>query len=408
VLKRLVSADLFEDPYPLFTRLRRDAPVWQLPGERAFLVSTWSLVNEAISRVHDFSNRFRYTLFSHDDGTLGALETGAIGPDVFAGADPPEHTAHRKMFFPELVHKKISALEPYVASMTDELLDRLVATDDADAAVMLAHPIPIRVVAERVIGFREPDIEQLRQWVFDGSRLVGGLMTLDQMAAMSEKVVGMAEWTNGQLDDALASATDHDVLGATAAGVREGKLTREEAAMTLMVLVGAGAETTTSLLGISIALLAEHPALQDELRTRPEMVPAFVEEVLRYQSPFRYHPRTAVRATQLGGVEIPDGALVLLLWASANRDADVFGDPDEIILDRPNASLHFGFGRGVHHCVGAPLARLEARVVLTKLLERTKRFALDDKRPARLAESVWIHRHEQLPITIERQGEGNA
>jgi cytochrome P450 len=396
---RLVAAEFWRDPYPLFERLRREAPVWRLPSENAFFVSTWELVADVTRRVEEFSNHFRYTAFAHDDGTLGFFETGAIGPDVFAGADPPVHTAQRRIFFSELVQKKIGAIEPYVAALTDELLDDLLAARGGDAATGLAHLLPMRVVAERVIGFREPDVEQLRRWVFEGSRLVGGLMTLDQMAALSGDVAAMP-WTDAQLDAALASPTDGDVLSAAAAAVRNGSLTHEEASFTLMVLVGAGAETTTSLIGIAIGLLAERPDLQEQLRADPAKVPAFIEEVLRFESPFRYHPRTAARAVELDGVKIPEGSLVLLLWSAANRDASVFERPDEILLERGNTHLHFGFGRGIHHCVGAPLARLEARVVLTKLLERTKSFAPDPDRPPRWSDSIWIHRHEQLPIAL--------
>jgi cytochrome P450 len=398
---RLSTAELRDDPYPLFTRLRRDAPVCQAPGEPAYLVSTWDLVAEATARVQEFSNHFRYTLFTRDDGSLGALETGTTGPDVFAGADPPAHTAQRKIFFPELVQRKIDALEPYVEALTIELLDVLLGGGGGDAAVGLAHPLPMRVIAERVIGFREPDLEQIRRWVFDGSRLVGGRLTLEQMASSSEDIAGMAPWTGAQLDDALASPTDGDVLSAAAAGVRSGGLTREEAAFTLMVLVGAGAETTTSLIGNAIGLLAARPDLQDQLRAEPGNVPGYIEEVLRFESPFRYHPRTAARPTELAGVEIPERALVMLLWGAANRDETVFERPDEIVLDRTNGHLHFGFGRGIHHCVGAPLARLEARVVVTALLQRTKWFELDSERPQRWADSIWIRRHEHLPIRCE-------
>jgi cytochrome P450 len=399
--ERLPVAALHHDPYPLFARLRREAPVWRLPGENAYLVSTWDLVAEATSRVQDFSNNFRFTLFRHDDGTVGVLETGAIGPDVFAGADPPAHTAQRKIFFSELVQKKIDTLEPYVLALANGFLDSLLNADACDAAVGLAHPLPMRVVAERVIGFREPDIDQLRQWVFDGSRLVGGLVTLDEMASLSEAVSAMAPWTAAQLDDAIASTAEVNVLGAAAAGVRDGRLTRDEAAFTLMVLVGAGAETTTSLIGNAIALLAQRPFLQEELRTEPAKVATFIEEVLRFESPFRFHPRTTTRPVEIGGVEIPERALVMLLWSAANRDEAVFDHPDEIRLDRRNGHLHFGFGRGIHHCVGAPLARLEARVVLTQLLARTRRFALHPDRPQHWADSVWIRRHEHLPLILE-------
>jgi cytochrome P450 len=398
---RLVAKEFWRDPYPLFDRLRREAPVWRLPGENAFLVSTWDLVADATRRVEDFSNHFRYTAFSHDDGTLGLLETGAIGPDVFAGADPPVHTAQRKIFFAELVQKKMDGLEPYVTAVTDELLDRLLSDGRGDAASALSHPLPMQVIAERVIGFRDPDVEQIRRWMFEGSRLVGGLLTLDQMASLSGEAAGLVTWTIAQLDNALASPSEGDVLGASATAVRDGLLTHDEASFTLMVLVGAGAETTTSLIGIAIGLLAEHPQLQQELRAAPTKVASFIEEVLRFESPFRYHPRTAAHAVEFGGVEIPEGALVLLSWSSANRDAAVFEAPDVIKLDRRNAHLHFGFGRGIHHCVGAPLARLEARVALTRLLERTKSFALDPDRAPRWSDSIWIHRHDELPVLLD-------
>ena len=140
--------------------------------------------------------------------------------------------------------------------------------------------------------------------------------------------------------------------------------------------------------------------LQAELRARPRSVPAFIEEVLRFDAPFRYHPRTAARTCELGGVEIPKGALVLLLWASANRDPAVFTEPDTIVVDRPNANLHFGFGRGTHHCVGAALARLEARVVLVRLLARTERFVLDTDRPEQWHPSIWVHGHDRLPLVL--------
>ena len=398
---RIVAAEFWRDPYPLFERLRREAPVWQLPGENAYLVATWPLVAEATRRVEDFSNHFRYTAYSHDDGTLGMLETGAIGPDVFAGADPPVHTEQRKIFFGDLVQRKIEAIEPFVTSLADHLLDELLGAGSPDAATGLSHQLPLRVVAERVIGFRDVDVDQLQRWMFDGSQMVGGLMTLDRMASFAVGAAGLVPWTDAQLDAAIASSTDGDVLSSTAAAVRSGVLTHEEASFTLMVLLGAGAETTTSLIGLAIELLARRPALQDELRREPIRVPAFVEEVLRYDAPFRYHPRTAARDTELDGVRIPEGALVLLLWASANRDETVFEHPDDFRLDRSNVHLHFGFGRGIHHCVGAALARLEARVVVTRLLARTRSFELDVDRPISWSPSIWIHRHDELPLVVD-------
>lgn len=401
----LASAELVDDPYPFLARLRREAPVWRVPGTDAFLVSTWALVAEATARVEHFSNHFRHAFFTDDDGALGLLDLGEGGaPDVFAGADPPAHTVHRKLFFPNLVQQKMEALAAPVAALAHELLDELLRGGRADAALGLADPLPIRVMAERVIGFHVADADRLQQWVFAGSRFLGGRLRVDEMGGVGAAAAGLLPWVTEQLDAALARVSDDedgDVLAAAARGVRAGVLTRDEAAFALMVLLGAGGETTTSLIGNAICILAERPDLQAELRAEPGRVPAFVEEVLRFESPFRFHPRTVRGPVELGGVEIPDGALVALLWGSANRDESVFERADDLVLDRPNARSHLGFGRGIHHCVGAPLARLEARVVLTALLERTARFELDPADPPRWVDSLWVRRHERVPIVVE-------
>jgi cytochrome P450 len=398
----MLADDLLLDPYPIFERLRRNAPVSKVEGENAYLVASWELVAEAVARPEDFSNHFRFALHRHPDGRLGAVETGGAGPDVFAGADPPDHGAHRQIFFPKLVRDRIESLEPYVAAMTDRILDALLARGRLDAATDLAHQVPVRVVAEKVIGFADPDCDAIRRWLFEGSWIMGGLMTLDEMASFGSEAIGLAGWTDDQLDravsDAGRGAAADSVLGAAAAAVRDRALTHEQAAFTLMVLVGAGAETTTSLVGIAIDLLARNPDLQQRLRANPTEFGAFVEEALRYEAPFRYHPRTVARDTSLGGFELPEGALVLLLWASANRDERVFDEPDQLRIGRRNVHLHFGFGRGIHHCVGAPLARMEARVILSRLLARTSEIAPDLSRRPRFSPSIWVHRHDALPI----------
>ncbi|MEX2032895.1 MAG: cytochrome P450, partial [Dehalococcoidia bacterium] len=182
ITDRLRGATLVDDPYPFYSRLRSEAPVWRAPGTDAFFVSTWDLVAEAVGRVQDFSNHFRHTLYSEEDGALGVLASQA-GPDVFAGADPPVHTEHRRLFFPELVQKKMQQLEGYVRALADRLLDTMLTDPHADAAAQLANPLPIQVMAERVIGFRDVDVTQTQAWVFAGSRFAGGLLRQDEMAA---------------------------------------------------------------------------------------------------------------------------------------------------------------------------------------------------------------------------------
>ena len=397
----LLTAPLVEDPYPFYDELRRHAPVWRVPGTNLFLVSSWSLAAEAAARVEDFSNHFRHTLFSSEDGTLGVVDNGEAGaPDVFAGADPPAHTAHRRVFFPELVQARMGQLEPAVVALADELLNGLLEEESFDAAAALADPLPLRIMAEGVVGFRDADLALVQRWVFAGSRVtLGGRLDLAGIAAAGAEAAGMWPWVAEQLEAALADPSGEDVLGAAAEGVRAGTLSADEAAFTLMVLLGAGAETTTSLIGNAVRILAEHPSLQDELRANLDLVPPFVEEVLRFESPFRFHPRLARGPVELDGVEIPDRAMVALLWGAANRDPAVFERPGEFVLGRSNIRQHLAFGRGIHHCVGAPLARLESRVVLSRLLTRTRRVAL--AHAPRWVDSLWIRRHERLPVVVE-------
>jgi cytochrome P450 len=288
-----------------------------------------------------------------------------------------------------------------VLARADALLDVALASDRFDAAPLLANPLPLAIMAERVIGFRDSDPADLQRWVLDGSRLVSGRLRLDEMGDAAGTVAGLWPWVDGQLETALASPGSGAVLDAAADGVHRGVLTRAQASFTLMILLGAGGETTTSLIGNAIRILAERPALQADVRAHPELVPMVLEETLRFESPFRFHPRLARGPTTLGDAEIPDRAMVALCWASANRDEHEFVHPDAFDIERPNPRHHMAFGRGIHFCVGAPLARLEARVVVARLLERTRQFALDAADPPQWVDSVWIRRHERLPIVVD-------
>jgi len=399
--RRFVGAAMIEDPYPFYAQLRREAPVWQLPGTDAYLVATWDAIAEAAGRVEEFSNHFRHLLYTQDDGTLGLLhQPEASQLDVFSGADPPAHTVHRKVFASGLSPRRVELLEEEVTRLVDALLDTLLSSGRPDAASQFVDPLPAEVIASSVIGFADADTRQLHAWVTAGSHIMGGRLRLEDVADRGASVADMPGWVGAQLDDASVHGRD-DVLSVAAEGVRDGRLTRDEAVMALMIFVGAGVETTTGLIGNAVRLLAEDPALQQRVRTTPTLVAPLVEEVLRLESPFQFHPRTALRPTTLAGTAIPADALVLLLWASGNRDARAFDTPNELVLDRPTTPAHFGFGRGIHHCVGAPLARLEARIALTRLLQRTRVFGLDPSDPPIRSDNLWIRRQESLPLLID-------
>jgi cytochrome P450 len=230
--------------------------------------------------------------------------------------------------------------------------------------------------------------------------MLGSTVSLEHLL---ELVAGVGEIEAWIADQLVAAATDpgDDILGSVALGMEGGALAVEEGTIILHTLLSAGGESTTSLLGSAVRMLAEQPGLQERLRTSPSLIPAFVEEALRLESPFRYLMRSVPSDTSLAGEDIPGGAVVLLFWGAANRDPAEYDHPDDVDLDRRVLRNHVAFGRGIHHCVGAPLARLEAAVVLRVLLERTSNIALDREQAPRWVDSLLIRRYERLPIRLD-------
>jgi cytochrome P450 len=188
------------------------------------------------------------------------------------------------------------------------------------------------------------------------------------------------------------------------AAVAAGELDFSEGLVIMHTLLSAGGESTTSLLGSAIHMLALDPELQARLRDEPQLVVPFVEEAMRLESPFRYHLRHATRTTELHGVRIAAGSTMLLFWGAANRDPAEYERPDEVLLDRPTPRHHVAFGRGIHFCVGAPLARLEAQIVLTQLLAGTEHLALDPDHPPARVNSLMVRRFSALPLVVKASG----
>jgi cytochrome P450 len=199
-----------------------------------------------------------------------------------------------------------------------------------------------------------------------------------------------------------ATAYEDGLIGIVKQAVDDGELSDLEAFGILSVIIAAGGESTTSLIGTAARLLAEDTELQEALRREPAKIATFVEEALRFDPPFRGHYRVTTRDTQLAGVDVPAGSHLLLAWPAANRDESVYDAHDEVRLDRPRARNHVGFGWGIHLCVGAPLARMEAKVAVETLLARTTRVRLDaDRMPLRYHPSLLVRRLEALPLVLD-------
>ena len=394
----LLDPAVIDDPYPFYRELQARAPVWEIPGTGIFTVATSRLVTEATGRTEDFSSNMKCLLYRDDAGQPCRLTFGDAASQALASADPPMHTRHRDAVFPELIAKRMAALEPDIADLAGECVTRALERGTAEFMTVIGNVVPITITS-RLIGFRDADVDQLLSAAFDSTALVGSALTFDELMRLVTRSGEIQDWIAEQVT-AAKQDPGTDILGAVATAVNSGVFGDPEASSILHILLSAGGESTTSLLGNAVRLLAERPDLQAHLRSNPEQIPRFVEEVLRLESPFRYQMRSVPRDTTLGGVSIPADSTVLLLFGAANRDATEFDRPDEIDLQRHQPRQHLAFGRGIHYCVGAPLARVEARIVLSVLLDRTASITLDPEHEPRWVESLIVRRHEELPIQL--------
>lgn len=398
--RALLEPAVVDDPYPFYDQVRAVAPVWRVPGTSVVLVTSFASVSEAVNRPQDFSSNLGGLIHRGADGLPALIPFGGDETDVLATADPPVHTVHRGAVFPELVARRMAELRPEVDELALSFLVPALDRGRFDVMDAVANAVPIRVVS-RLVGWQDEDPDVLLAAAFDSTKILRATRPLDEVEAAMVRTAAVGGWIAEQLRGAL----DHPcegLLGVLAEAVDRGELQFSDGLVILHTLLSAGGESTTGLLGNAVYLLAGDPALQATLRADPDLLTPFIEEVLRVESPFRQHMRQVRHDTELQGVEIPAGSIVLLMWGAANRDPAEYDHPDEIRLDRPSPRHHVGFGRGIHLCVGAPLARLEADVVLRRLLELTSGIRLDPDRPVAREDSLMIRRFQQLPVIVER------
>jgi cytochrome P450 family 144 len=392
----LLDPAVLQEPYDFYATLREQAPVWRVPGTDVVVISSFALLSEAVTRTEDFSSTMTCLLYRDSDGLPARLSFGDAATPTLAAADPPVHTTHRRAVFPELVARRMRTREDDIRALSASNVAKAMRENNFDFMATIGNVVPITVVA-KLIGFRDIEPMQLLEAAFDSTTMVGGTMSLDELNALVTRTGIIQAWITDQVMN-VSDADDDGILLAVRRALDAGILQMGEVTTILHTLLSAGGESTTSLLGNAVRMLAENPALQQQLRAQPELVDLFVEEVLRLESPFRQMLRSVPRDTTLGGVDIPADSTVLLMFAAGNRDPAQFVNPDSVDLTRGSPKRHLAFGQGIHFCVGAALARIEARAVLQAVLEQTRDFALDADRQPEWVDSLLVRRHQQLHV----------
>ena len=364
-----------DDPYPYFDALRDRSPVWQEPHFGVFMVTGH---DEALA-VYNDSVRFSscnvvsgpFVPFPEplegDDVTAVIARHREVLPfsDQLPSFDPPEHTAHRALMMRLLTPGRLRENEEFMAGLSGRLLEQLIATGRCDVVEDYAKPFALLVVAE-LEGVPEEDHPRFAEGFGGGTKQ----LTHKPLEFLYEQFAAYIE-------DRRRQPRDDIMTKMATATFPDGAVPEvHDVALLAANLFTGGQETTVRLLSFALRILAERPDLQDRLRADRTLIPGFVEETLRYESPLRAQFRMAKVRTTLGEVAVPAGATLLLLPGAANRDPRKFDDPGTFDLERANAIYHLAFGHGIHHCAGAHLARAEGRVTINRLLDLTTTFSI--------------------------------
>jgi cytochrome P450 len=386
--------DFIQDPHPLYRDLRSKGPVHPVilgKGVRAWLVTGYddarTLLND--HRLSKDNARAR-ELFP--PGTAGGNDS-LLSANMLH-TDPPDHTRLRALVAKAFTARAVARLQPRIEHVVGDLLDRLPTESTVDLVQSFALPLPISMICS-LLGVPSADHDKFADWTRPFVTESGPDDIREAEAATTEYLTGLIA--------AKREAPNEDVLSALAqVSDRGDRLSADELLAMAFLLILAGFETTVSLISNGVLTLLRNPSQLALLRTNPDLIPRAVEEFLRIESPINTATnRFTVEPVRVGDTEIPPGEFVVIALLSANHDAHHFSDPDQLDITR-HSNPHLAFGHGIHHCLGAPLARLEGKLAFQGLLSRFQSISLADDQEITYTNSILVRRINSLPIRVRR------
>jgi cytochrome P450 len=402
-----LSPETAECPFPFYEAMRNECPVYQVPGAGFFIVSRFEDVLHVLRHPEIFSSKSGPGLRPvPDEEVISIMRQGWMPVDTLLTNDPPAHARYRALVNKAFSARRVASLEPSVTQIANDLIDAFIADGEVELVQQFAVPLPLTVIAD-ALGVDRADMDRFKRWSDDSVAPLGGFLTREREIECARSIVEFQHYFAEQLEERRTHPRDDiltDLLNAHIGGEgEEGRpLNMAEMLSILQQILVAGNETTTNLIASGMMLLTRDHALMERLAREPDRIPNFVEEALRLESPVQGLFRMAVQDTEIGGTPIPAGSRILLSYASANRDEREFDHPELIDLERENPEGHLAFGRGIHFCLGAALARLEARVAFTLLLTRLKNIrAVEEKNDYRHVPSVILRGLQRLYLTFE-------
>ncbi len=386
-----LSRQTAQDPYPVYAALRERDPV-----HRSGLMNAWLFTRHA-----DIDTILRdHRRFGNDPrkGNLSRRQRANLPADeefTMLFLDPPDHKRLRALVNKAFTPKAVNALEPHIRTLLGALLDEIDDPAGFDLMQAVAQPLPVIVIAE-MLGVPPEDRAQFKVWSDQRARTLEPSIDARERALAETANQSLNEYFRPIIEERRAAPKD-DIVSALAQAEEEGdRLTEREMLNMLRLLLIAGNETTTNLIGNGVLALLRYPDQLQRLREDPSLIPSAVDELLRFDSPVQTDFRRVLEDCEVNGFPLKKRNNIVVLLGAANRDPDVFEEPDRLDVGRGDRS-HLSFGRGIHHCIGAPLARLEGRIVLEVLLERFSQISLRGENP-RFRNSIVLRGLESLPV----------
>lgn len=378
--------EILKDPYAFFNALRENGPVFRPPGKDYYIVTGFEETLEVLRNHEDFSAIIGLQgagaplpFMPHGSDITDQIEAHRkqfAGGDQVVNLDDDAHTRLRTLINSLFVPSRLKQSEAFIEDYCEDMVGKAVADGKVELIGTIATPFVTMVVAD-LLGVPLEDRKIFMDAIARGP-VPGSLDGADPMGGEEHPFMVMGKYFYGYIADRRANPRDDILTQLATATYYDGTQPEVFDLVQLgMFMFGAGQDTSAKLIGNSMKYLIEQPGLQDELRANPDRIPAFLEEVLRIEGSTKQTARLARRDTKIGEVEIPAGTKVLVALSAANRDPRRWDNPNELVIGRRKIVEHVGFGRGKHVCAGAPLARVEVRVLMEKLLAYTDTIALD-------------------------------
>ncbi len=383
------AREIWQDPYPYYEYARSHGPVWREPHRDVVLVTGFEEAMAVYNDAATFSScntvagpftKFPVPLVGDDISAIIDEHRDALPfSDQLPSFDPPKHTEQRGLLLRLITPKRLKENEAFMWRLADRQIDEFVARGECEFIRDYANPFTLLVIAD-LLGVPEAHHDTFRQQLQDDKRTHQPDAGKPVGEVAHKPLEFLYERFTAYIEECRRAPRADVMTGLALATFPDGSMPAvDEVALIAANLFSAGGETTARLLGSALQILGERPELQQLLRAEPGRIPNFIEETLRLQSPIQGEFRLARYSTKIGDVDIPAGTTVMVHNGAANRDPRQFDAPAEFRLDRSDGRLHLGFGFGIHTCVGAPLARAEARASLVRILERMDDIAISER-----------------------------